>query len=186
MASPSSSSSEMPSETRTIDGLEVTVYQLPVMKSLDLANALIRIVGPALAGLAGLWPSKSAGGVGEGLAKINAGALAPVVDQLFARLTVDEQRSLIGQLLAPVSVIVEREGKKKRYDLANGGDIDFAFLGKRMSLFKVLRFSLEVNFSDFLDFVSTFLIRLKEESPSSSPTISEIHGSSGDLSRRDN
>lgn len=117
-------------ETRTIDGLDVTTTQLPAMRASVLFAKLGRIVGPALAQLG----------------TTNLGGLVGLV---FQNLSPADVPALTQEILASTTVLLD----SKAVPLGQPGMIDLVFSeqGRLPALLKVLRFSLEVNYSDFFD-----------------------------------
>jgi hypothetical protein len=120
-------------EKKTIGELTYTTTQLPAMKALALSTRLGRAIGPALAEAAGL----------SGDASVSK--LGPAVTALFSRLDGAEAQALTRDILAATSV--EMDGKV--IPLGDAAMVDHVFTGKLQDLFAVIRFSLEVNFSDF-------------------------------------
>lgn len=122
-------------EKKTIGELEVTTTQLPAMKALALSTRLGRAIGPALA---------SAAGLDDGM---NVSALAPAVAALFTTLDGAEAQALTKEILQSTTVV--HDGKQ--IHLGDASMIDHVFTGRLADLFAVVRFALEVNFTDFFD-----------------------------------
>ncbi len=122
-------------EKRTIGGLEYSTTQLPAMKALALSTRIGRAVGPALA---------AASGVDMGA---DVAALAPAITRLFASLDGAEAQALTKEILQGTTVVFEG----KHVHLGDTAAIDHVFTGRLGELFTVVKFALEVNFTDFFD-----------------------------------
>ncbi len=120
-------------EKKTIDGLEFSTTQLTAMKGVALGTRLGRALGPALAKASGLAGTQ------------DVAELAPAIGALFSTLDGVEAQALTKDILAATQV--EYEGK---LILLNTTEmIDHVFTGRLGTLLSVIRFALEVNFSDF-------------------------------------
>lgn len=116
------------SETRTIDGLDVTTTQLPAMRSFVLLGKLLKIAGPAL---------------GE-LGEANIGKLVSMVAQ---SIDPAELPGLAREVLEQTTVISDG----RQVQLNSIPLIDNVFNGRLPTLLKVLRFALENGYSGFFD-----------------------------------
>lgn len=124
-------------ETRTIDGLEVTTTQLPSMRALRLMTRIGRLIMPSLAKLDGL-------SVGA-LLRAEMSSIGPAVSELFDRLTDSQAEELVREILVATAVDVDG----KRVELINGAAIDKVYSGNLPALFSTIRFALEVNYGGF-------------------------------------
>lgn len=122
-------------ERKSIDGLEVTTTQLPSMRALALSTRLLKVVAPAMAHAGGLSMAS------------DIADLAPALAALAGQLEPELVQSLTRELLAFTTV--EMSGKVMQ--LSTEEAINLAFAGRLMTLFKVLAFSLKVNFENFFD-----------------------------------
>lgn len=134
--------------SRTIDGIEVTVTQFPVSRSLPLTATLMKVAGPAIGKLAPML-----GGGLDGLGKTNVDGLAPALVALADGLSEVEIVKLLADILGGTLVVTTDEGGKlRKHDLSGGSAaIDRAFDGNLMTVFRVAAFALEVNFGSFFD-----------------------------------
>jgi hypothetical protein len=118
-------------ETRTIDELEVSVTQLPAMRSLALLPRLSKLALPAFM-------------KADDPAFMKADVII-LVGELLAGLEPAEAQALVRDLNAGTTV--QQDGKLK--PLTSDQLIDSVFNGKVMTLLKVTMFAVEVNFADF-------------------------------------
>lgn len=125
---------ELKKETREIDGLTFTTSQLPAMASFTLFGRLVKAVGPAFGALSKLDPSTPLDGA--------AGELAGA----FSAIDVDEATRLVPQILSRTTVAISG----RHENLQASGAVDRVFSGRLGTMFKVLVFALQVNYSDFL------------------------------------
>jgi len=126
------------SETRTIEGLEVTTQQLPATRAYLLAAKLSKVLVPIASALKGKT-------MGEALAA-PVESLAPMLERLDDA-TLD---ALMLESLKCTSVVtVDAKGASIKYDLTSKPMIDLAFGGNVAALFKTIGFAIEVNFRDF-------------------------------------
>ena len=134
------------SVTRDIDGLDVTVTQFAVSRTLPLLATLMQVAGPAIGKLAPML-----GGGMAGLGKTQVDALAPALVALAGGLAEVQAAKLLADLLGGTIVVAtDDNGKLVKHDLSGGtGAIDRAFDGRLMTVFKVAAFALEVNYGDF-------------------------------------
>lgn len=133
-------------QTRTIDGLEVTVVQFAATRALPLLGQITAIVGPAIGALA---PMLAGDGL-AGLGKRRVEDLAPALAALGAGLDGGGMMRLATGILAGTTVIAHGPNGPMKYDLSGGPSaIDACFEGRLLSLFKVAAFALEHNFSGF-------------------------------------
>lgn len=125
-------------ESKTIEGLEVTVVKLePVAAYMLLAR-----VGPVL--LPALLASKGVqltGGIES---------LAPAAKAMLDGLTPEAAKAIMLDVFQSTSVIVRSAGEPRRYDLCGGiGEINKAFAGKFKGMLAALWFAIGVQFADF-------------------------------------
>ncbi len=122
-------------ETRSIDGLQVTVVQFEAVRGFSVGVKLGKALGPALFLLPGVAPDA------------DAGALIPMIGEVLERLDNGAGERLMVELLA--GTIVETDGK--RFSLSGVPEINTAFEGNLRTMIKVCAFAAEVNFAGFFD-----------------------------------
>ncbi len=125
------------SETRTIDGLEVTTTQLPVLRAFALFTKLGKVLAPALARAADLQLDPD----------MDVSALAPALGELFAQLDPADATQLAHDVLISTSVVADG----RITELSQSGAIDLVFGGRFLAFLKTMAFAIEVNFRDFFD-----------------------------------
>lgn len=116
-------SPSLKTETRTIEGFEVTVQVLPATRSLPLLPRVTRIVAAAMA-------------VGAGLDSD--------VSTVLAHVDGSELLALATELLA--SAQVKHEGRLRTLDRAT---IDLVYTGRVRALLAAAWFAVQVNYADF-------------------------------------
>ncbi len=126
------------SETRTIDGIEFTVTQMPAMRSQRVFQRLASAIGPAIA--AALRDAPAGDAILEGDVRIG-----DAVKQLFDRLTIPELEAIEKELLETATVV--QDGQTARV-LAIADEL---LAGRLSTLFKLVAFAIEVNYRDFFD-----------------------------------
>lgn len=119
-------------KSRTIDGLEITITQLPYMRAARLLARLGRLAAPAIARVEKVL----AGGLGD----INVGAMLDAVSALLLVLSEEDIQELHEILLKDSA---EYKGKPL------WGQMDFLLAGQVATGMKILAFALEVNYGDF-------------------------------------
>ena len=124
-------------ETRIIDGMEITVQQLPARKGFALMGQLMGIAAPAFQKAEGL-------SMNDGVA-----ALLPALGAAFEKLTPKKLDDVMAQLFATATVVCDTDNGKRQYELNRPEHIDEAFAGKLKAMFSALKFAAEVNFADF-------------------------------------
>ncbi len=131
---------QLPQETRTIEGLEVTVTMFDVTRSAPLAAKLGKILAPALGALE--------------FANIEAGmspmafmaTIAPALQSAFEGLAASgDFNALATEILAGTYVVV---GGKK-IELGRPGAITMAFGSDLVAYTQTLWFAIETNFKRF-------------------------------------
>jgi hypothetical protein len=126
------------SETKEIDGLKITVSQLPPRKGFKLAAKLFKFAAPALAAM---QPDK----------EVDVEQLKPALMGMLQALDDDELDNIMSALFNTAYVIREIDGKPCKFELNDGAKIDAAFEGALPAMFQSLMFAIEVNFGDFFD-----------------------------------
>lgn len=121
-------------EKRQIDGLDVTVSQLPAMAGFRLFLRLLKLAGPALGVLF------SEGG-------LKAASAQMLLTEGLSSLDEAEGEAVLLALLRDVTVVFEG----KMLTLSDQQRVDIVFNGRMMAMLKVAAFSAEVNFKDFID-----------------------------------
>lgn len=120
--------------TRSIDGMDVSVTQLPARKGLKLAGKLGRIIAPVLSHINGVSLDS------------DLTALAPALTALFSNLEDRDYDTLLLEILCMTAVVTQGH----RHELTSLEKIDFVFGGDMPKLVKVCAYALEVNFGDFI------------------------------------
>lgn len=120
--------------TRSIDGMDVSVTQLPARKGLKLAGKLGRVIAPVLSHI--------------GNVKLDSDltALAPALTALFSNLDDRDYDVLLLEILCMTAVVTQGV----RHELTSLEKIDFVFGGDMPKLVRVCAYALEVNFGDFI------------------------------------
>jgi hypothetical protein len=120
-------------EEKTIDGATYAVTQFSATKSLKTFHRLGRMIGPAFGALTG---GAALGDVAN--ANITAESFGTAIKALFESCDEATFERTVKDLLETTT----KDGKPINFDLDFSGSIG--------TLFKVLAFVLEVNYSDFL------------------------------------
>lgn len=124
------------SKEKTIDDVAVRITEFAARRKLLLQIKLVKLVGPAIGAAAGAGK----GGIGFD-AKIGTEAIGPAIQKLADAMDPESFFQLAMELLQDTWV----NGK----EIKTNAQFDAAFEHSLVFLFKVLGFSLEVNFSDF-------------------------------------
>jgi len=158
-------------ETRTIDGDWFQVTQLPPTRSTLLLNRLCKSAGPAIIAA-----------VSEGKGNdLSAGALAMGAGQLFQNLKDEDLKYVMGELF---SMTWTKHGPQNA-QVPVESIVDDVFADKMPTMFKVLGFALEVNYSSFFGGAVKRLVAAgkaavaKQQSNSNSPIDSPQPGDAG-------
>lgn len=133
-------------QTETIDGTAFTISPLPAMKAFLMLQRLGKVLGPALARVAGAVKGDAVDGAGA----------ADALVLLFSGLPPEELETIVRDLLAG-SLVLGEGGKAAPLMTggANGkGVFDVVFQGRMGTLFKLLAFAIRVNYRDFFDALS--------------------------------
>jgi hypothetical protein len=120
-------------EKRTIEGMEVSVTQLPPRKAFKLMPKLAGVLGPLIGKARGGDQGAMLEGVGASLMQLDD----VMVDNITA------------QLFSQVMVIVDLGNGLKNYDLSQTTAVDQVFAGNLKAMMQTLTFAVEVNYSDF-------------------------------------
>lgn len=129
------------SETTEIDGLKISTTQFGAIRQSKLLARLGRAIGP----LASILIPAMSGKPEDALKAVMEIDLGTAISAVFARLDGDETEGLLKDILGQTSVIVD----DKNIALDGTANIDRAFSGRLLTLFKVVGFVLKVNFMDF-------------------------------------
>lgn len=127
-------------ETREICGMTVSVIQLPAMRAYKVFTRLGRILGPSLAHLGSLDLDPD----GE-IEDMDFEELAPAIGSLLTGLADDTD--LVKALLESTTVTPAGGAPILLSDVAQ---IDAAFTGEFKAMLLTIKFTIGVNFSDFL------------------------------------
>lgn len=134
------------SEERTIDGRTVQVHQLPPSKAVPRGYKLARIIVPQVFGLAAQ----------DEKADLSMAVVREAIDTLFLSLEPDEVMPLLMEVLEGTRIATD-EGFVTIEDQKS---FDRAFSGQLLSLFKVARFAIEVNYGDFSSALQSIIASL--------------------------
>lgn len=130
--------SSLKTEDQEIDGLTFRVVQFPAMYGFALLARLAKCIGPALGALGSVSPDDTS-------------AMAPALREALSTLDPDEAQKLALEILKSTSVLLPKAGGEvARVELSDKTKIDLVFSGRLKTMFKVLGFSVRVNFSDFV------------------------------------
>jgi hypothetical protein len=148
------------SESREIDGMSFTVTQLPATKQFRLQAWLALKVGPGIVkALSGVDLSGGA----KSLSKVDLGEMADGVAMLCDRLSADDFEKLWKELLEGARVKVDGNSVLLK-------DVfEVVMVGKFLTLLKLIRFAMEVNFGSFFDVLRGLTLRAQEVTSSQSP-----------------
>ena len=124
------------SHEKTIDGVTLTLRQLPAMRAMKFFRVLVGCFGPAMMQMTG-----ESGGE-------DGGSLSSAIDKLMMELSEDMLQKVIDTLF--LDALVEQNGSNKNL-MGAGGAFDLVFQGKIFTVFKFLYFALEVNYGDFIE-----------------------------------
>lgn len=159
----------MSRETKTefIDGLEITVMQLPAKRALKLMHRLAKVLGPAAL--------KAVGGDGlslKNLATAKLGNLSEAASMIFDKFSESDLDQLLQDLFETARLGVN--GKQ----LPMLTVMDDQLAGKPGALLSMIKFALEVNFGPFLSgFLASLAaqapLRVEPESSSASPSVGQ-------------
>lgn len=162
-------------EEREIGRYTYRVTQLTAKPARQMLMRLINVIGPSFGamfdGKASLTQILATDiGIGSG------------ITQLTTRLTEDELEYVIGVLVREKTIAYHDSGKCPT--LENQSSWDLHFTGELGEMFKVLAFSLEVNFKDFLGALKDIVPRKSQEEKEAdgprSGSQSQLTGSSGE------
>ncbi len=120
-------------EKRDIDGVQFTVTQHPPLRALPLFVRLGKAVGSALFDMM------------EIDLRANAKALAPIMEDVFSKLSGDEATTLVRELLLGTTAIVDGRATP----LTDDNAINSVFASRLPTMFRAAAFSAEVNFANF-------------------------------------
>ncbi len=138
-------------EDREIDGIKWTVTQFPATEGFKILVKVTKIIGPLIATTVGKTESLSSL-MDMDTKNLNLdGAITLLLDSL----TESETNIFIKRLMA--------------HTIVNGVSVvdtfDITFQGKYATLFKVLKFIMEVNYKDFLDEIGLSEILKSKQTP---------------------
>lgn len=148
-------------EETTIDNRKVIVVQLPARRSLALKTQLVKLLGPSL-----LKMFNSLGKPGAEISALDRqfdfSSAASALEALTAQVSPDAFFNLVVDCMAGTKV----EHETKMWDI-NSSSFDVVFSGELLFMYKVLWFSLKVNYSDFfgLSGIGGLLERVSQQMP---------------------
>ena len=125
-------------DTREIDGTKFRTSQLPALASLALLTKVVKLIAPILGELEGIDIKNLS--FEDDIEK-----LVPLVTALFSELEPKTATELAREILTCTTAEIE----KSLVLCDNDGNINQVFSGRLITMFKVIMFSLEVNFGDF-------------------------------------
>lgn len=121
----------------TIDDLKFTSTQFPAMRALPLLGRLVKTIGPAIAVLS------------EAKLDSDMSELAAPIALALKDLDPNAVTALACEILASTSVILVGPQGAANIPLSSVENINIAFEGRLMTMFKVLGFAVKLNFADF-------------------------------------
>lgn len=124
-------------ETRVINGLEVTTQQLPSMAGSRLRFKLGRLLAPSIGALRGRRI--------EDLMSLDIAELAPALVALVQQLDARTHDELLIEIFAGTYVVGKDDKGKLRIELTSAQWIDQAFDGDVEAMWLAAKFALEVN-----------------------------------------
>jgi hypothetical protein len=151
------------SREASIDGIAVTVKQLPAKRARNLLRRLLAVAAPAV--------TKALGGASE-IADIDLAALSDAAVLLFDRLPESELDAIYGTLLEECTLSTGVQGATDFKIGTYAQMADDMLAGKLFTEAKIVRFALEVNYGDFLGAMKGSLAGLLAGKPKSpSPSV---------------
>jgi hypothetical protein len=148
---------QLPQKSRAIGDCTYKVTLLSAGEGLPVNALLLRVLGPAVATLAGELPDA------RSLADMPWAALAKAFNSAIYNLDAKDLRTLV-DAFAPKTWVKLPDGKEPL--LSDVFDLHFA--GKYVRMYRWLAFCLECNFADFLDTLPANVLRPKAPEPSPS------------------
>lgn len=131
-------------ETKAIDGITLTVQQLPAMRALKLMHRLARSVGPAmLRALSGVDLGTAQASPGGLMSRVKLDDVATGLQSALAAFSEADLEALVKELFE--TTMVDRGGQTMPLLPV----FDDVFQGAPLTILKAVRFALEVNFGNF-------------------------------------
>jgi hypothetical protein len=127
-------------ESKTVDGIQVTTTQLPAMRAFKLFFRLVRLIGPALGAFGDFDPKTDLKEVMK--------AMSPSFMAAFSSLDPEEATALACAILENTVAFIPGQGN---IQLNNQAALDIVFSGRVKAMLNVVVFAVQVNFSDFFD-----------------------------------
>lgn len=124
-------------ETQTIDGLSFTTTQFPAMRAFTLFSKLVKTIGPAITVLSGANPES------------DVAELAPSIATALKDVDPDAMTILAAEVLSSTSAVMTGPSGAAQVPLNSVDGINLVFMGRLMTMFKVLAFAVKVNYGDF-------------------------------------
>jgi hypothetical protein len=131
------------SESKTIEGIQVTTTQLPAMRAFKLFFRLVRLIGPTLGALGDFDPKTDLKDVMK--------VMSPAFMTSFASLDPDEATALACAILENTTAFLPGQGNLQ---LNGQAALDAVFSGRIKTLLNVVVFAVQINFADFFDGVA--------------------------------
>ena len=133
---------------KDIDGYAVTVTALAGWRAYRLKHKLFTLFGPViLKGLSGIADSKKGLDLSVIDKQVDIGKFVSALDDLFEKLTEDKYVAITKQIL--VSTFVNN------LDVSDENNFNDVFSQKMDLIYKVMYFTLEVNYGSFLALIGT-------------------------------
>lgn len=142
---------------KTIDGKRITVVQLPARRALKLQAKLVKLFGSSLAALL-------SGSKGSIDANLTPAVLSGAVEKLAANLEENDFLRLVLEILQSTRVDNQEAGAESTFDQL--------FAGSFLFMYKVVGFTLEVNYADFFDAGGIGSLLEKARPATSAPAVS--------------
>lgn len=133
----------METKELSIEGFDVRVTQHRARAAAKLLAKVGRVVAPGLA--------KIASGITDGnIKEAELEDIGPAVAALFEALDDDQLDAILLEVFKHATIVMpDSNGTLRVFDLSKGEMVDEAFTGRLPLMFKVAKFSLEVNFGSF-------------------------------------
>ena len=149
----------MKTQETSIDGMRFRCTQMSGMRGFLLTNDLLQLAAPMLGQLGSLKP-------GAKLGELPLGEVANALAAALPNLTRERQEQLTRELLEQC-VVVRNGAQQPVLDV-----FDELFQGAALTAYKLLAFSLKVNFASFFAALGSVGIGRPTPTPSSSETSS--------------
>jgi hypothetical protein len=135
-----------------------TVQQLPTTRSLKLFHRLAGALAPALGSVASAL-AETGGNVGNLDIMVAAKLIGPAMGSLFDKISPEQMVEITKELMQ--GCVVTGEGVENP-NLDKQPVFDSHFAGRLQDVYKLLKFSLEVNYGDFFAELLAFAVKYQK------------------------